>query len=210
MLVCRPVAQIVDVQVNRAAFLRTLHHAFAERGATDFGKESEDIDLHPEEENVERQTPNVQCFIVGRFCETPNVASDTDALQFLFHDFEGGALSVAAGGAGQQRPDRLDRLAVAPDDPADVGLAKLHAKDRRLSRWDFGKHHLIGKLDELANDEFEELFHESEATRSFRSCHAGGSSGRSRTPRLIVTQAFSLIRLADILSAETQDEALHD
>ena len=92
------------------------------------------------------------------------LASDTDALQSLLDDFERGALSVARSGTGQQRPDRLDRLAVAPDDPADIGLAKLHPENRCFPRRDFGKHHLIGKLDELANDEFEELFHESEAT----------------------------------------------
>jgi hypothetical protein len=77
----------------------------------------------------------------------------------LFDDLESGALSVARSGTGQQRPDRLDRLAVTPNDPSDVGLAKLHPKNRRLSRWDFGKHHLIGKFDELANDEFQKLFH---------------------------------------------------
>jgi hypothetical protein len=88
-------------------------------------------------------------------------------VQLSLHDLERGALTVARSGAGQKRADRLDRLAVAPNDPADIGLAKLHAKDRRLSRWDFGKHHLIGKLDELANDEFEELFHESENYRPY-------------------------------------------
>ena len=80
------------------------------------------------------------------------------------HDLESGALAVAGGGAGQQRADRLDRLAVAPDNAAYVGLAKLDPKDGRPSRRNLRKHHLIGKLDELANDELEELFHGRETT----------------------------------------------
>ena len=102
-------------------------------------------------------------------CEFHNVwIHRQDACATLLDDLERGPLPVARRGAGQQRANRLNRLAVAPDDPADVGLAKLHPKDRCLPRWNFGKHHLIGKLDELANDEFEELFHEVECIHSSR------------------------------------------
>lgn len=66
---------------------------------------------------------------------------------------------MACGRAGQQRPDRLDRLAVAPNDTSDIGLTQLHAEDCRFFRRNLGKHHLIRKLDELADNELEELFH---------------------------------------------------
>src|SRR5712672_1504540 len=48
MLVGRPLAQVVDPQVERAAFLRPLHHAFRKRGATDFWEKRQDIDAHGE------------------------------------------------------------------------------------------------------------------------------------------------------------------
>src|SRR5438270_6205903 len=86
----------------------------------------------------------------------------------LLDNLERGPLAMARGGAGQERADRINRLAVAPNNPADVALAQLHAEDRHFSRWDLGKHHLIGKLDKLANDELEELLHESECMRPSR------------------------------------------
>src|SRR5437588_6793361 len=85
-----------------------------------------------------------------------------------FDNLERRALAMARGGAGQERADRINRLAVAPNNPANVALAQLHAEDRHFSRWDLGKHHLIGKLDKLANDELEELLHESESMRPSR------------------------------------------
>ena len=59
----------------------------------------------------------------------------------------------------------MNGLSVATDNATDVGLAKLHPKDRCLPGRDFGKHHLIGKLDELADDEFEELFHAADCNQ---------------------------------------------
>ena len=75
---------------------------------------------------------------------------------------------MAPGGAGQQSANRINRLAVPADDAANVALAQLDAENRRFSRGDLRKHHLIGKLDELANDELEELFHEIESIRPLR------------------------------------------
>ena len=66
---------------------------------------------------------------------------------------------MARGGAGQQRSNGLNRLAVASDDSAHVGLAQLHPEHRRLPGRNLREHHFIGKLDQLANDELEELLH---------------------------------------------------
>ena len=46
MFVGRPIAQITNAKIDNLIFLRSLHHAFAQRRAADFGKEREDVDLH--------------------------------------------------------------------------------------------------------------------------------------------------------------------
>jgi len=74
---------------------------------------------------------------------------------------------MTRGGAGQQRADRLDRLPVAPDDSADVGLAQLHPENRGLPGGNLREHHFVGKFDELPDDELEKLFHEPECRRTF-------------------------------------------
>ena len=77
----------------------------------------------------------------------------------LLDDLERGALIMARGGAGEQCANRLNGLTVAANDPADIALAQLQAKDSRSARWNFRDDHLIGKLDQLADDELEKLFH---------------------------------------------------
>jgi hypothetical protein len=66
---------------------------------------------------------------------------------------------MAAGGTGEQGANRLNGLAVATDDPANIALAHLQPKNGHLSARYFREHDLVGKLDELTNDELEELFH---------------------------------------------------
>src|SRR5664279_1504263 len=92
----------------------------------------------------------------------------------LLHDLERGALPVTRSGTGQQCADRLNGLAVAANDTPDVRLAQLHSEDRCLSRRNFGEHHLIRKLNELANNELEKLFHGS---KTIRPCAQAASSG---------------------------------
>ena len=75
---------------------------------------------------------------------------------------------MAGGGTGQQGANRVNRLAVAPDDSADVALPELDPKDGRLSRRNLREHHLVGKLDELANDKLEKLFHAAESSQTPR------------------------------------------
>ena len=75
---------------------------------------------------------------------------------------------MTRGGTGEQSADRIDRLSVAPDNPADITLAELDPEDRRFSGRNLREHHFIGELDQLANNELEELFHEIESIRPRR------------------------------------------
>ena len=83
--------------------------------------------------NVQRPTLNAN--LVGRD-SSRGLSKLREASPYrsreLLHDLERGALAVARSRAGEQRADRLNGLAVAADDPTDVGLAQLHPKDRRL------------------------------------------------------------------------------
>jgi len=77
----------------------------------------------------------------------------------LFDDLEGGALAVACGRAGEQRANRVNGLAVAANDAANVTLPQLHFKDRHFAARNLREHHLVRILDELANDKLEKFFH---------------------------------------------------
>jgi hypothetical protein len=67
---------------------------------------------------------------------------------------------MARRGAGKQRPNRMNRLPVAPNDSADIALTQLHFKDCRFAAWNFREHHLVGKFNQLANNELEKFFHD--------------------------------------------------
>lgn len=90
--------------------------------------------------------------------EIPNWAEGPD----LLHDLQRRPLAVTRRGAGQQGADGLNRLAIAANDPPNIALPQLHPENRRLPAGQLVQHHLIGKLDELANDELEKLFHGTE------------------------------------------------
>ncbi len=62
-------------------------------------------------------------------------------------------------GAVQQRANGMNGLTVATDDSADIALTQLHFKNCHFPAWDFGKHHVVGKFDQLADDELEKFFH---------------------------------------------------
>ncbi len=62
-------------------------------------------------------------------------------------------------GTIQKRANRVNGLTVAADDSADVGLAQLHLKNCHFPAGDFGKHHVVGKFDQLPDDELEKFFH---------------------------------------------------
>jgi hypothetical protein len=77
----------------------------------------------------------------------------------LLHNLEGSALAVASGGAVQHRPDSMNGLAIAANDPPDVALAQLHLENRRFAVRNFRQYHVVGKFDQLTDDELEELLH---------------------------------------------------
>ena len=83
----------------------------------------------------------------------------------LLDDLERRSLAVARSGTGKQRADRLNGLAVATDDPANIALPHLESKNGNLSPGYFGEHDLVGKLNELTNDELEELLHKVTISR---------------------------------------------
>src|ERR1700716_1928740 len=77
----------------------------------------------------------------------------------LLDDLECGAQTVACGRTGEESANGVYGLAVAPHDSANVALAELHLKDRHLAARNFSEHHVVRKLDQLANDELEKLLH---------------------------------------------------
>jgi hypothetical protein len=85
--------------------------------------------------------------------------SDTGKTPVLLHDFERGPLAMPRGGTSEQGTDRVNGLAIAANDPADVALPKLQFKGRGFSAGNFREHHLIGIFDQLSNDELKKFFH---------------------------------------------------
>jgi hypothetical protein len=143
MLVSCPVAQVANVQLDDSLLLCAFHDTLAQRRAADFRKQGNDIDPHSEE-NVERPTPNVQRRI-GR--------------RDLLDNFEDSALAVARSRTSQQRANRLNRLAGPANHSADIPMSKLQLEDGSSAIWNFRQHHVIGKLNQLANHKLQKLPH---------------------------------------------------
>ena len=62
-------------------------------------------------------------------------------------------------GTSEQGTNRVNGLAIAANDPADVALPKLQFEDHGFSAGNFPEHHLIGIFDQLSNDELKKFFH---------------------------------------------------
>jgi hypothetical protein len=77
----------------------------------------------------------------------------------LLNDFERGALIVAGGGAGEQRPNRLNSLTIPADDAADITLPQLQAENGCSTRRNFRDDCFVREFRELANNEFEKFAH---------------------------------------------------
>jgi hypothetical protein len=61
MFVGCPIAEVMNVQIDDAVFLRAFHDALAQRSATDFRKQRDNIDSHSgKTSNAERRTSIVQ------------------------------------------------------------------------------------------------------------------------------------------------------
>jgi hypothetical protein len=79
---------------------------------------------------------------------------------------------VARGGAGEQRPDGVDRLPAAADHAADVALAKLKLENGCSATRNFREHHVVGIFDQLPNDELKKFSHDGKITTNAPSHNA--------------------------------------
>ena len=77
----------------------------------------------------------------------------------LLHNFERGALIVAGGGAGEERPNRLNGLTIAADDAADIALPLLQAENGCSARRNFRDDCLVREFRELTDNELEKFTH---------------------------------------------------
>ena len=68
---------------------------------------------------------------------------------------------MPCGGTGEQRANRSNGLAIAPDNAAHVALPQLKSKDNHAPVGNFRNHHFLGEFDQLSNDEFKKLSHEA-------------------------------------------------
>jgi len=68
-------------------------------------------------------------------------------------------LTVARGGTGEQRANSLNGLAGSANYAADIPSSKLQLKDGCPAAWNFREHHVVGKLNQLADDELKKFSH---------------------------------------------------
>ena len=86
----------------------------------------------------------------------------------LLDDFERGALAMTRCGAIEQCANSLDGLAVTANDPTHVALPKLELERGYFPAGNFREHHFIGKFNELPDDKFEKLSHQTRVTTNRR------------------------------------------
>src|SRR5205823_2856167 len=132
------IAKVMDAKVDNSIFLRAFHHALAQRRATDFRKERDDIDLH-------RKVAQASSL-------RSKSKSKLEACSTLFHNLERRALPMARRRAGQQRANGMNGLAIPADNATHVALTKLYLKDGSFAARNLREHHFVGVLDELTND----------------------------------------------------------
>jgi hypothetical protein len=82
----------------------------------------------------------------------------------LLYNFERGALAMARGGADKQCSNSVDGLPAAANHAANVALAKLKFESGSSAAGNFREHHVVGKFDQLPNDELEKFSHEGKLT----------------------------------------------
>ena len=66
---------------------------------------------------------------------------------------------MARSRTGEQGPNRMNSLAVATNDAADIALSKLQLEDGCSAARNFREHHIVGKFDQLPNNELEKFSH---------------------------------------------------
>src|SRR2546430_13742856 len=67
---------------------------------------------------------------------------------------------MARSRTGEQRPNRMNSLAVATNDAADIALSKLQLEDGCSAARNFREHHVVGKFDQLPNNKLEKFSHD--------------------------------------------------
>jgi hypothetical protein len=98
---------------------------------------------------IQQRTSNAQ---------RPTSNDESDA-ENLLDNFEDSALAVARSRTSQQRANRLNRLATPANHSADIPMSKLQLEDGSPAIWNFRQHHVIGKLNQLANHKLQKLPH---------------------------------------------------
>ena len=66
---------------------------------------------------------------------------------------------MARGGTDEQRANRVNGLAVPANHAADIALPKLQLEDGCSAARNFREHHIVGKFDQLPNNELEKFSH---------------------------------------------------
>jgi hypothetical protein len=83
-------------------------------------------------------------------------------IEILLDDLEDRPLTVTRGGTREQRANGVNGLTAATDDATDISSSKLQLKDGCSAAWNFREDHVIGKFNQLSNDELEKLSHAAE------------------------------------------------
>ena len=88
---------------------------------------------------------------------------------------------MPGGRTGEQRANSLNGLATPAYNATDVSSSKLHLKNRGSAAWNFRQDHVVGKFDQLANDELEELSHAPQRlTTNPPSHNSHGATGKHK------------------------------
>ena len=100
---------------------------------------------------------------------------------------------MARGRTGEQRTNSLNGLAAPANNATDVSSSKLQLKDRGSAAWNFCQDHVVGKFDQLANDELEELSHAPERLITNAPSHnSHGATGNTNEHEFRLSQISAL------------------
>ena len=98
---------------------------------------------------------------IRRRCSTGPSPADPLTLSGCrsLNNFKRCALAMPRGRAGKQRADGLNSLTVSANDAADIRLTHLEAEQSHVAIRNLGNEDLVWKLDEVADNKLEKLFH---------------------------------------------------
>ncbi len=103
---------------------------------------------------------------------------------------------MARGRTGEQGANSLNGLAAPANNATDISSSKLQLKDRGSAAWNFRQDHVVGKFDQLANDELEELSHAPERVITNAPSHnSHGATGNTNEHEFRLSQIPALCRI---------------